>query len=989
MASGKTDNTKTQAQPQQPTHADDPNTEAPQPTAKTGKATPAGKPTPAAQTTPATNKPVVVVDHAEGITEITRSGRPASARGKRAMRQPGAIAAAEKPNAKREMKRSAINGASPDAADGEGDDEAAKRARPPTYDFAAFEARWRERWEADGLYRVDLRAAKRPYYNLMMFPYPSAEGLHVGNMYAFVGADVHGRWKAMQGYDVFEPMGFDAFGIHSENFAIKQRMHPRILTAQNVRRFREEQLKRVGNRFDWSHEVDTTDPRYYRWTQWIFIQLFKAGLAERTVGMVNWCPNDKTVLADEQVINGRCERCGAVVERRALPHWSLKITRYADKLLDDLDTLDWSYRVIAAQRNWIGRSRGLEFALAVAGMTDTSVRVFTTRPDTIFGMTFVVLAPEHPLIAQIAERADPTRRAAIATYQAEAAQRATAAATAIQNNDDESDDEDEPDDLSASDASETEVADVVDAVDAVDVATAQAAPRPTTGVFSGAYAIHPITGERVPIWIADYVLMAYGTGAIMAVPAHDERDMAFARTMGLPVRRVVFPADAATPDDAAVAYTTSGVLAQSGEYTGMTSAQASEAIGAWFEARGLGVRVAKYHLRDWLISRQRYWGPPIPIIYCPEHGAVPVPEDQLPVLLPEVEDYQPTGTGDSPLARVESFVHTTCPICGQPARRETDVSDNFLDSAWYFLRYPSSDDERQPWEPELTRKWLPVNMYIGGAEHSVLHLLYARFITMALHDLGHLPFAEPFTHFRAHGIITKNGKKISKSKGNVINPDEYIDRYGADVFRVYLMFMGPYQSGGDFTDRGVGGVVRFLERAWALVSRIGVSPAADGEPTADARRAMHETIARVTADIEALKYNTAIASLMSYLNGLDARGGAITRVEAQMFLRLLAPFAPYIAEELWARVGGVGSVHTQPWPEADAQAMRRATITLIVQVNGRLRDRITVPAALSEADARAAALTSERVRRALGAAGEGAVRRVVYAPDRVINLVTK
>ena len=930
--------------------------------------------------TQAANTPVVVVGHAAGIAELAQTARPTPTRASRTSRAPdtGATTA---------MESSATPGA----------DVAAKRARPPSYDFAAFEARWRERWEADGVYRVNLREAKRPYYNLMMFPYPSAEGLHVGNMYAFVGADAHGRWKAMQGYDVFEPMGFDAFGIHSENFAIKQKMHPRILTAQNVRRFREEQLKRVGNRFDWSHEVDTTDPRYYRWTQWIFIQLFKAGLAERTVGMVNWCPNDKTVLADEQVINGHCERCGALVERRALPHWSLKITRYADQLLDNLDTLDWSYRVVAAQRNWIGRSRGLEFALAVAGMADTSVRVFTTRPDTIFGVTFVVLAPEHPLIAPISERVDGARRAAIAAYQAEAAQRAiTAASVAVQA------------DVAEADAAEA---------DAAEIATAQAAPRPTTGVFSGAYAIHPITGERVPIWIADYVLLEYGTGAIMAVPAHDERDLAFARAMGLPVRPVVFPADAVTGQgqgaagdanakapaaaDFAIsemAYTAPGVLAQSGDYTGMTSTQASDAIGAWFEARGLGRRVAKYHLRDWLISRQRYWGPPIPIIYCPEHGAVPVPEDQLPVLLPEVEDYQPTGTGDSPLARVASFVNTTCPVCGQPARRETDVSDNFLDSAWYFLRYPSSDDDHAPWDPALTAKWLPVDMYIGGAEHSVLHLLYARFITMALHDLGHLPFAEPFARFRAHGIITKDGKKIAKSKGNVINPDDYIERYGADVFRVYLMFMGPYQGGGDFTDRGVGGVVRFLDRVWALATTPGPSPTgrgevvegavvADGDPSSEARRALHEAIARVTADIGALKYNTAIASLMSYLNGLEAQP-IVTRAETQTFLRLLAPFAPYITEELWARSGGAGSIHTQPWPEPDAQAMQRATITLIVQVDGHLRDRIAAPAGLSEADARTAALASERVQRALGTAGADSVRRVVYAPDRVINLVT-
>ncbi|HLY31651.1 MAG TPA: leucine--tRNA ligase [Ktedonobacterales bacterium] len=818
-------------------------------------------------------------------------------------------------------------------------------ARPPSYNFAAFEAHWRERWEADGIYRVDLRAAKRPYYNLMMFPYPSAEGLHVGNMYAFVGSDIHGRWMSMRGYDVFEPMGFDAFGIHSENFAIKQGKHPRALTAQNVRRFREEQLKRIGNRFDWSHEVNTTDPAYYRWTQWIFIQLFKAGLAERTTGVVNWCPKDKTVLADEQVINGRCERCGSIVERRAMPHWSLLITRYADRLLNNLDALDWSYRVIAAQRNWIGRSQGLEFDLPIAGKPDASVRVFTTRPDTIFGMTFVVLAPEHPLVEHLTA---PARRKAVAAYRAEAVARASAA-------------------RSAGNAAE--------------------APQPTTGVFTGAYAIHPLTGERIPIWVADYVLMEYGAGAIMAVPAHDERDLTFARMMGLPVRAVVIPTGAQADEDVITdqAFTGQGVLAHADQFTGMSSEQAQEAISAWFEQRDQGRRVAHYHLRDWLISRQRYWGPPIPIIYCPEHGAVPVPEDQLPVLLPETEDYLPTASGDSPLARIESFVHTTCPICGQPAKRETDVSDNFLDSAWYFLRYPSNNDERAPWDADLTRKWLPVNMYIGGPEHSVLHLLYARFITMAMRDLGFLPFEEPFTHFRAHGMITKDGEKISKSKGNVINPDGYITRYGADVFRVYLMFMGPYQGGGDFTDRGMGGVVRFLERVWELANRVANDPSgAAGALTPERAYALRETIERVTTDIPALKYNTAIASLMGYLNTLEAQP-EVAQAEMQAFLKLLAPFAPYVTEELWARMGSDGLIHTQPWPEADVSA-QPPTITLVAQVDGRVRDRFEAPVGLSEAEARERALASERVQRALG---DASVKRVVYAPDRLINLVTK
>src|SRR5213080_3800514 len=520
----------------------------------------------------------------------------------------------------------------------------------PTYDPEAVEARWQVRWAADHVNEPDLDRPHRPYYNLMMFPYPSAEGLHVGNTYAFVGSDIQGRWMAMQGFDVFEPMGLDAFGIHSENFAIKKGIHPRILTAQNAERFRERQLKRIGNRFDWSHELNTTDPHYYRWTQWIFIQLFKAGLAERKAAPVNWCPKDKTVLADEQVINGHCERCGSIVQRRLLEQWFLKITSYAQRLLDNMHQLDWSERVKTIQRNWIGRSEGLEFKMAIDEQPEQSVQVYTTRPDTIFGMTFVALAPQHPLAALIT---NPAYQKAVSTYQASTSSRSIGESHAM------------------------------------------------TGVFTGAYAIHPLTGDRIPIWIADYVLEEYGSGAVMGVPAHDETDLMFAQEMGLPIRVVIQPIQSDTPlsnvKDQTRAFVQPGILIDSGEYSGMTTEQARTAISVWFEANGLGKRSIKYRLRDWLISRQRYWGPPIPIIYCPDHGAVPVPEDQLPVLLPDIEDWMPKGTGVSPLAAVESFVNTTCPICGQPARRETDVNDNFLDSAWYYLRYLSNDGDTGAW----------------------------------------------------------------------------------------------------------------------------------------------------------------------------------------------------------------------------------------------------------------------------------------------------
>ncbi|HET8850983.1 MAG TPA: leucine--tRNA ligase [Ktedonobacteraceae bacterium] len=826
------------------------------------------------------------------------------------------------------------------------------QVRAPAYDFRAFEAKWRARWEEQKLYQVDLHHAQRPYYNLMMFPYPSAEGLHVGNVYSYIGSDIHGRWMAMQGFDVFEPIGFDAFGMHSENYAIKRGIHPRILTARNIERFREEQLKRIGNRFDWSHELHTTDPSYYRWTQWIFLQLFKGGLAERKAAPVNWCPKDKTVLADEQVINGRCERCGTLVERRWLEQWFLKLTSYAQRLLDDLEWLDWSERVKTAQRNWIGRSEGLEFSMAIDVMPEQQVQVYTTRPDTIFGMTFVALAPHHPLLATIT---DAAHQVAVSTYQ--------------------------------------ETADHLRAGE----------DRAMTGVFTGAYALHPLTGDHIPIWVADFVLEGYGAGAVMGVPAHDETDMAFAQAIGLPVRVVVRPAlaidgppsheevplgrplisrsAAAAPDHQT--FVEPGVLVNAGEYSGMTSDQASDAIISWFEAQGLGKRVVKYRLRDWLISRQRYWGPPIPIIYCPQHGAVPVPEDQLPVLLPYVVDWLPTGTGTSPLAQIDSFVNTICPICGQPARRETDVSDNFLDSSWYFLRYPSSDDETQPWDPELTRKWLPVDMCIGGAEHSVLHLMYVRFITMALHDLGHLDFAEPFKRFRANGTITKDGAKISKSRGNVINPDGYIAHFGADVIRVYLMFMGPYEAGGDFNDRGIGGVVRFLDRVWLLVQRHAAT-IVPGAPYGEARRMLHQAIKRVTEDIAAFKYNTAIAALMAYLNFLETRQD-VTREEVQALLILLAPLAPFLTEELWEQLGNTRSIHLASWPMYDPEALRSETITLLVQVNGRLRDRIEVAHDAFEDEITQQALASEKVQRF--AAGHE-VRKIVYVPGRLVNVVT-
>ncbi|TMG82776.1 MAG: leucine--tRNA ligase, partial [Betaproteobacteria bacterium] len=648
-----------------------------------------------------------------------------------------------------------------------------------TYDAAAIERKWQARWEHDGTNHADVQAGVRPYYTLMMFPYPSAEGLHVGNLFAFTGNDIHGRFQRQQGHTVFEPMGFDAFGIHSENFALKMGVNPMELIPRNIDNFRR-QLKRAGLMIDWRHELSTTDPRYYRWTQWLFLQLYKRGLAYKKRAAVNWCPVDKTVLANEQVIAGECERCGAKVEQRMLEQWFFRITDYAGRLLQNLDTLDWSESTKAAQRNWIGRSDGAEITFRVQDLLElagaatvmqtssseltmpvSDIRVFTTRPDTIFGATYLVLAPEHPLVDRLtADEARPD----VDAYRALAAKQ--------------------------------------------DLVTRRVS-KEKTGVFIGAYALNPATSEPIPIWIADYVLMEYGTGAIMAVPGHDERDFEFAQAYGLPIVRVVVPPGANEHTPLTEPYVDSqdpARLVNSAQFSGMTVSDAKRAIAEWLEEHDRGRPVINYRLHDWCISRQRYWGPPIPIIYCDKCGTVPVPESDLPVELPKVDDFRPDDSGKSPLARVEHWYRVKCPSCGGHARRETDVSDTFLDSSWYFLRYPSVHRDDVAFDAVLTDKWLPVDSYIGGNEHAVLHMLYSRFITMVLRDAGMLPFDEPFSRFRAHGTIVRDGAKMSKSRGNVVIPDEYIDQWGADSVRMYLMFLGPYEEGGDFQDRGISGV---------------------------------------------------------------------------------------------------------------------------------------------------------------------------------------
>jgi leucyl-tRNA synthetase len=830
------------------------------------------------------------------------------------------------------------------------------------YRSESVEAKWQRFWEEHGTNQADLDAADRPYFNLMMYPYPSAEGLHVGNLYAFTGADINGRYRRLRGEDVFQPIGFDAFGIHSENHALKVGIHPMELIPRNVANF-ERQLRRAGLMYDWTRTVDTTDPGYYRWTQWLFLQLFKAGLAEKKEAPVNWCPSCKTVLANEQVIAGLCERCGTAVGQRLLSQWFFRITKYADQLLDNLEWIDWSETTKTAQRNWIGRSEGArlwfpfgaeirEDPSAAAGR-EHAIEVFTTRADTVFGATFLVLSPEHPLVD---EATTPDRREAVDAYRA---------ATAAQ-----------------------------------DLTERRKTEKEKTGVFTGGFALNPASGVEIPIWIADYVLMDYGTGAIMSVPAHDQRDYEFATEFGLSIVPVVAPetalqgqadlADVAFDlgSKAFVEHTPDEVLINSGRFSGLPADEGSRAIVEWLAERDLAEAAINYRLHDWCISRQRYWGPPIPVIYCDSCGTMPVPEEDLPVLLPYVEDFRPDEGGVSPLARVEEFYRVECPGCGGRARRETDVSDTFLDSGWYFLRYPSTEFDDRPFDDTRTRKWLPVESYIGGEEHSVLHLLYSRFLIMVLDDLGVLEFEEPYKQFRKHGMLIKEGSKISKSRGNVVLPDDYIDRYGADTFRTYLMFLGPYQEGGDFRDRGIAGPERFLYRVWDSVTAAALAASggtAPPEPVPEIERALHRTTKKVTEDLESLAYNTAIAALMDYVNVIRAEGRTPSLEEVRPLVVMLAPMAPHISEELWERTGGEPSLFDHAsWPSYDPAMLEEDVVDLPVQVNGKLRATVRVGRGASRDAVQEEALRDENVRRHL----EGvAIRKVIHVPDRLINLV--
>ncbi|TSC78122.1 MAG: leucyl-tRNA synthetase [Parcubacteria group bacterium Gr01-1014_33] len=1021
-----------------------------------------------------------------------------------------------------------------------------------------IESKWQARWLKGKIYEPDLLArprrrgigtrAKKPFYNLMMFPYPSAEGLHVGNMYAFTGADIYGRFKRMQGYDVFEPIGLDGFGIHSENYALKIGKHPMELSRITEKNFYR-QLQMIGNGFAWQERLETYDPEYYKWTQWIFVRLFKEGLAYRKKQAVNWCPSCKTVLADEQVISGECERCGSKVHKKDLEQWFFKITDYAERLLKNLEKIDWSERIKIAQRNWIGRSEGalIKFALSrnYADTTRTNteilrksassqresafIEVFTTRADTLFGATYLVVAPEHPMLMN--QESGIMNYGEVRGY--------------IQN---------------AKSKSEEERI---------------AASKEKTGVeLKGVKAINPANGEMIPIWVADYVLGNIGTGAIMAVPAHDERDFEFAKKFDLPIRQIVAPETGEkrnkeefrdggsgvvfdpetqkyaiahwkkgerewyglfsggveegediekgilreikeesgyydfvhveqietafahyhniprnvdrfakatcflvilkttavqeqkleTHEDFIVewvsageilenlernnynhehdhwirflkqavgraielrydttsapsifhqrVHTNSGILINSGKFTGTDSEKAKWEITKFVK----GKRTVHYRLRDWLISRQRYWGPPIPMIFCENCakrsrtsdgsptsdglGWHPVPEKDLPVRLPYIKKFRPTGTGKSPLASVERFYKVRCPKCKSWARRETDVSDTFLDSAWYFLRYPSVREEKKPWNPAITKKWLPVHMYIGGAEHSVLHLLYSRFLAMVFSDWGLTHFEEPFAKFRAHGLLIKDGAKMSKSKGNVVNPDEYIRAYGADALRMYLMFLGPFEQGGDFRDTGIKGITRFLERVWRfgqvqisqnLRSQIPISKKVPN-PKSKIQKILHQTTKKVTEDIENLQYNTAISALMVLLNEFESNKEKVSGEDINVFLKLLAPFAPHISEELWQRIFSTTynlqpttfrSIHLELWPKYNPKLIQEDTFELVIQVNGKLRGRATLPMGAKEKEAKDAAMQIEQVRKFLTTEP----KKIIFVQNKLINFV--
>ncbi|MEX1247483.1 MAG: leucine--tRNA ligase [Anaerolineales bacterium] len=807
---------------------------------------------------------------------------------------------------------------------------------------AEIEPKWQQKWEADGLYHSDIDPTRPKHYALTMLPYPSGD-LHIGHWYAMTPADAHARYMRMNGYNVLFPMGFDAFGLPAENAAIKRNIHPKEWTYANVNTMRA-QMRTMGNMFDWRREAVSADPEYYRWTQWFFQQLYKKGLAYRKMAAVDWCPKDNTTLAREQVVGDKrvCERCGTPVIKKNLEQWFFRITNYADELLH-FEGIDWPEQIRTLQTNWIGRSEGANVKFKTEGGDEFTI--FTTRPDTLWGATFMVLAPEHPLVAKVTTKEHKTE---VEAYVAEATRR-----TDIER---------------------------------------ESTEREKSGVFTGGYAINPVNREGVPIWIAEYVLMTYGTGAIMGVPAHDERDFEFARKFGLEVRPVIQPGDTepldgATMTEAAAHY---GVMVNSGPLTGTNAVEAVKKTIAYLEENKIGEGAVGYRIRDWLISRQRYWGAPIPMIHCKTCGVQPVPEEQLPVLLPDDIEWLPSG--ESPLKLHPTWKHTKCPKCNEPAERDTDTMDTFMCSSWYFLRYLSPQYDKAPFDPKEYDYWMPVDVYTGGAEHAVMHLLYVRFFWKALRDIGLVEGHEPILKLRNQGqILAGDHQRMSKSRGNVVDPDELVRQFGADTVRAYLMFGYRWSEGGPWSDENIQGVVRWLFRVWALFTdKTGRAQKKDEDAAKRLRRKAHQTIIGVTRDMEAFEFNTIISALMELTNVMQeakdagAAGGAEWTEAQDILLRLMAPVTPHIAEELWTRSGKKYSVHQQSWPQADEAIAREDEITLVVQVNGKLRDRISVPAGISEAEAKERALASEAVRKQLGGKKP---KQVIVVKGKLVNIV--
>ena len=803
--------------------------------------------------------------------------------------------------------------------------------RKDIYNFKKIEEKWQIIWEKESLYEVKEDNSKKKFYILDMFPYPSAEGLHVGHPEGYTASDIIARKRMMEGLNVLHPMGWDAFGLPTENYALKMKIHPKIATANNINNFKR-QIKRFGFSYDWSREINTSDPSYYKWTQWIFLKMYENGLAYEADIPINWCPSCKTGLANEEVIQGICERCGTKIERRNMRQWMLKITAYADRLLEDLDLLDWPEKIVTMQKNWIGRSEGVEIDFKIKD-TNKTIKVFTTRPDTIFGATYLVLAPEHPILSELLTG---TARENLEEY-----------INRIK---------------SKSDLERTSLI------------------KEKEGIFTNLFAINPVNGQVLPIYVADYVLLTYGTGAIMAVPAHDQRDFEFAVKYNLPVVQVIKPDSVGNSLNEA--YEGEGVMINSSQFNSMNSIEARKAITDYLEKMGVGKKVVKYKLRDWVFSRQRFWGEPIPIVHCEKCGAVPLPYDELPLTLPDVPYYETSGTGESPLALIKDWVNVNCPKCGGKAKRETNTMPQWAGSCWYYIRYVDPKNDSELANRDKINYWLPVDLYIGGAEHAVLHLLYARFWHKFLFDIGEVNTPEPFIKLRNQGLVlAEDGRKMSKSLGNVINPDDVIDKYGADVIRMYEMFMGPFDQDTMWSTEGVEGIRRFINKAWSLFDETEIN---EESPDDDTLRIMHKTIKKVSIDIENFSFNTAISSLMIYVNNL-LKLSKRPKVTLEKLTLLLAPFAPHMSEELWNLLGHSSSIFKEKWPEYIDELAKDKILEVPIQVNGKLRSKLFVSEEITEEEIKNLALIDDKVKNYI----EGKnIKKVIYVKNKLLNIVT-